>query len=303
MTGINVLSLFDGMSCGQIALERAGIKVDNYFASEIKKHAIKVTQHNFTNTIQLGDITGIRIGGGQITCQNGVFNCGKIDLVIGGSPCQDFSRANSIRDGLSGEKSGLFFEYLRILNEAKPTYFLLENVIMSDADYMIISDYVGTEPVRINSALVSAQLRDRLYWTNIGDAYFDLFGNRKCAIPTPKNKGIKASDIIVDGHVDRDKFLCLMSRSGERWGNLFNDDRYLRDYNQTALKKRYAKAFDNVVFLENGVVRPLYSIEMERLQTVPDGYTDILRNWTYQANLLGDGWTVDVIAHILKFMR
>jgi site-specific DNA-cytosine methylase len=139
---MNVLSLFDGMSCGQIALNRAGIKYDQYFASEIKPKAIEVTQSNYPNTIQLGDIRNI--------CAS---NLPKIDLLIGGSPCQDFSRGNAIRDGLQGEKSGLFFEYLRLLKECNPKYWLLENVIMTDADYMVISEYMQTEPVRITKRL------------------------------------------------------------------------------------------------------------------------------------------------------
>lgn len=125
---MNVLSLFDGMSCGQQALERAGFKVDNYFASEIKPHAIKVTQHNYPNTIQLGDVTKIN-----------AKDLPKIDLLIGGSPCQDFSSANKEKKGLEGIKSGLFYEYLRLLKETNPKYFLLENVAMDDKSYSIIS--------------------------------------------------------------------------------------------------------------------------------------------------------------------
>lgn len=143
--GINVLSLFDGMSCGQIALERAGIKVNQYFASEIKPHAIKVTQHNYPNTIQLGDVTKVK-----------ATDLPKIDLLIGGSPCQDFSIANKERKGLQGVKSGLFFEYLRLLKECNPKYFLLENVAMKPKDMELISQYLGTYPVNINSELVSA---------------------------------------------------------------------------------------------------------------------------------------------------
>jgi len=120
-TGLNVLSLFDGMSCGQIALQKAGIKVNKYFASEIKKHAIKVTQHNFPNTIQLGSVLDVKAS-----------DLPKIDLLIGGSPCQDFSSANKEKLGLQGEKSGLFYEYLRLLKECEPKYFLLENVAMDD---------------------------------------------------------------------------------------------------------------------------------------------------------------------------
>lgn len=283
--GINVLSLFDGMSCGQIALERARIKVNKYFASEIKPHAIKVTQHNYPNTIQLGDVREIK-----------AENLPKIDLLIGGSPCQDFSRGNATRDGLQGIKSGLFFEYLRLLKELKPKYWLLENVIMSDADYMIISDYVGTEPVRINSALVSAQLRDRLYWTNIGPEYRDLFGNRKCAIPQPKDKKIKLKDILTDGYTDREKSRALLE----------SDSRPLRTLEK--MWHRYdSTGFTTVVFESPELywkkgLRYLNQTELERLQTVPEGYTSLLKR-NDAACLLGDGWTVDVIAHILGYAQ
>ena len=153
---MNVLSLFDGISCGQIALERAGIKVDNYYASEIKDIAIKVTQLHYPNTIQLGDVRNIK-----------AEDLPKIDLLIGGSPCQDFSNANRNKDGLEGEKSGLFYQYLRLLHELKPRYFLLENVAMKKEERKRISDMLGVEPILINSNLVSAQNRKRLYWTNI----------------------------------------------------------------------------------------------------------------------------------------
>jgi site-specific DNA-cytosine methylase len=285
MKGINVLSLFDGMSCGQIALERAGIKVENYFASEIKKFAVKVTQQNHPNTIQLGDVREIK-----------AENLPKIDLLIGGSPCQDFSRGNATRDGLQGLKSGLFFEYLRLLKELKPKYWLLENVIMSDADYMIISDYVATEPVRINSALISAQLRDRLYWTNIGPEYRDLFGNRKCAIPHPKDKKIKLKDILTDGYTDREKSRALLE----------SDSRPLRTLDK--MWHRYqSTGFTTVVFESPDLdwrkgLRYLNQTELERLQTVPEGYTSILKR-NEAACLLGDGWTVDVIAHIFSYLN
>ena len=278
-----VLSLFDGMSCGQIALNKAGITYGQYYASEIKPHAIKVTQHNYPKTIQLGDVREIK-----------AENLPQIDLLIGGSPCQDFSRGNATRDGLQGLKSGLFFEYLRLLKELKPKYWLLENVIMSEADYMIISYYVGTEPVRINSALVSAQLRDRLYWTNIGPEYRDLFGNRKCAIPQPKDKKIKLKDILTDGYTDREKSRALLE----------SDSRPLRTLEK--MWHRYdSKGFTTVVFESPDLdwqkgLRYLNQTELERLQTVPEGYTSILKR-NDAACLLGDGWTVDIIAHILSF--
>lgn len=165
---MNVLSLFDGISCGQQALKELEIKVDNYYASEIKDIAIKVTTENHPNTIQLGDVTKIKIIGDQFICEKGVSVFTGIDLLIGGSPCQDLSSANKVRDGLKGSKSMLFWEYVRLLKEVKPKYFLLENVArMKKEDKDIISKELGVEPIRINSSLLSPQLRDRLYWTNI----------------------------------------------------------------------------------------------------------------------------------------
>ena len=217
--GLTCLSLFDGMSCGQIAFEKLGIKFDGvknkYFASEIKKHAINVTQYNYPETIQLGDVTKIK-----------AFDLPKIDILIGGSPCQDFSRANSKRDGLTGAKSMLFFEYIRLYKETKPTYFLLENVIMDDLGYNTISDLLETEPVRFCGSRVSAALRDRLYWTNIGPEYRDLFGNRKCAIPQPKDQKIYLNDVLEFGYSDKKKHTCLNTSCG-------------RDANQKYMLHRY----------------------------------------------------------------
>ncbi|NLE03261.1 MAG: DNA (cytosine-5-)-methyltransferase, partial [Crenarchaeota archaeon] len=152
---MNVLSLFDGISCGQVALERAGIKVDNYYASEVDKYAMQITQKNYPNTIQLGDVTKLDF--------TPFF--GKIDLLIGGSPCQSFSNAGK-RDGFNG-KSGLFWQFVRILKEVKPKYFMLENVKMKQDWKNVITEALGVEPLEIDSALVSAQQRKRLYWTNI----------------------------------------------------------------------------------------------------------------------------------------
>jgi len=152
---MNILSLFDGMSCGQIALNKAGIKYDNYFASEIDKHAIKVTQANYHDTIQLGDVVNIK--GNELP---------KIDFLMGGSPCQGFSFAGK-QINFDDHRSKLFFDYVRLLKECKPRYFLLENVRMKKEYKDIISKYLGVKPVQINSSLFSAQDRNRLYWTNI----------------------------------------------------------------------------------------------------------------------------------------
>lgn len=183
--GINVLSCFDGISAGQLALQRANIKVDNYFSSEIDKYAIKITQKNFSNTIQLGDISDWKS-----------WNLPKIDLIIGGSPCQGFSVAGA---GLNFDdpRSRLFFIFVEILKHYKPEYFLLENVKMIRDWQNIISQQMEVEPIMINSALVSAQNRKRLYWTNIKN------------IEQPKDKQIYLKDIIENGEVDRDKAYCI----------------------------------------------------------------------------------------------
>lgn len=282
--GINVLSLFDGMSCGQIALERAGIKVNQYFASEIKKHAIQCTKDNFPNTKHIGDVTKVK---GQ--------DLPKIDLLIGGSPCQDFSRANSVRDGLKGMKSMLFYEYIRLLEETKPTYYLLENVIMDDLGYNTISDLLGTEPVRLNGARVSGALRDRLFWTNIGPESFDLFGNRKCAIPQPGDKKIMLNDVLEYGYSDKQKHTCLNTSCG-------------RDANQRYMLHRYATTgMTTIIYIDETMdiskgVRYCTQTELERLHNIPEGYTRNL-NKAQAGNLIGDGWTVDVIAHIFNYLE
>jgi len=181
---MNVLSLFDGMSCGQIALNRLGIKYDNYFASEIDKYAMKVTEANYPNTRQMGSVEFI----------NGV-NLPKIDLLFGGSPCQGFSFAGK-QLNFSDPRSKLFFEFVRILKETKPKYFLLENVKMKKESQNIITEYLGVEPIEINSNLVSAQNRRRLYWTNIP------------GVEQPKDKEIYLKDIIEGGGVDKEKSYC-----------------------------------------------------------------------------------------------
>jgi len=281
---MNVLSLFDGMSCGQIALNRCGIKYDKYFASEIKKPAIKVTQHNYPNTIQLGDITKIKAS-----------DLPKIDLILAGSPCQDLSVASNKREGLNGKKSSLFFEFLRLLKEIKPKYFLLENVIMEKSQYQIISELVGTYPVRINSSLVSAQQRDRLYWCNFGEEYYDLLGFRHSNIPQPKDKNILYKDIIENGYVVQNKSTCLMESYSRP--NVTSRRRF---------RRWHKYGFNNIVFTKKNLSpffnRLLTQIEMERLQTVPENYTKIL-NWKQAASVLGDGWTIDVICHILQRIK
>jgi DNA-cytosine methyltransferase len=174
---MNVLSLFDGMSCGQIALNKLGVKVNKYFACEIDKYAMQVTQHNFPDTIQLGDV--------QFVTKE-TFGTHKIDLVIGGSPCQGFSFAGK-QLNFEDPRSALFFEFVRLVKDLKPKYFLLENVKMKKESQDIISKYMGVEPIEINSSLVSAQTRKRLYWTNIPN------------VSQPEDKGVVLRDIIEKG--------------------------------------------------------------------------------------------------------
>tara|TARA_R110001592_G_scaffold333817_4_gene617863 strand:+ start:6338 stop:7177 length:840 start_codon:yes stop_codon:yes gene_type:complete len=276
---MNVLSLFDGMSCGQLALNNAGIKYDNYFASEIKKHAIETTQHNFPNTIQLGDVHHIKAS--QLP---------NIDLLIGGSPCQNLTYLNSKgRAGLEGEKSKLFYEYVRILNETKPTFFLLENVgSMKINDRNIITKIMGVEPIKFNSSIVSAQKRNRLYWTNIPFAGL------------PPDKGIVLED-IVDRNAPRE----------ENWSNKKqafvlrkNETMYVNIDGDKAIPVT-ARGYSawNTQFVTNydGMIRDLTLKEYKKLQTIPNWYHFPCIK-SKATNLIGDGWTIDVIAHFLKGM-
>lgn len=202
--GINVLSLFDGMSCGQVALERIGVKVDRYFASEIKKHAIKVTMNNYPNTIQIGDVTKVSYKDGVLYTEEGNYIVGKIDLLIGGSPCQDFSILKANGKGLEGDKSKLFYEYLRLLKEIKPKYFLLENVKMKKESEKQLNEYLGVEGLHINSSLVSYQNRPRIYWSNIPN------------ITVPRDKGINFQDYIGKFGEDLEQYKVKRTPSREK---------------------------------------------------------------------------------------
>lgn len=366
--GINVLSLFDGMSCGQIALARAGIKVNKYYASEIDKHTIKVTQHNYPNTIQLGSVTEVNVA-----------DLEPIDLLIGGSPCQSFSFAGKRSgmtttcneeiytldrylelkaDGFQFEgESYLFWEYMRILTDIikynPDVLFLLENVEMGAKWERVLSEAIGIYGVHINSALVSAQNRKRIYWTNIRVREEGLFGELHSDIPQPKDKGILLRDILESDVPDKyylsEKMLQYFQNNSEKMkqqGNGFSftptdglkkansvttkegsrmDDNFMR-YEGVDFRKNYAVIGggyeqDNRAYYENGKsgtldlksesrqkvlmnnarIRRLTPIECERLQTVPDNYTNIVSD-TQRYKMLGNGWTVDVIAHIFSFM-
>jgi site-specific DNA-cytosine methylase len=275
---MNVLSLFDGISCGQIALERAGINVDKYYASELDKYAITVTQANYPDTIQLGDVTKWR---------EWDIDWASIDLLIGGSPCQGFSFAGK-QLAFDDPRSKLFFVYVDVLNHIRSVNpdvkFMLENVKMKKEYLDVISEKLGVQPVFINSALVSAQNRQRYYWANWE------FGQ-------PEDKGIVLADILEDGAVDRDKSYCIDAcyYKGGNPEQYFNKSRRQLVFNPAAIRGRYLVDGKNIYY------RKLTPTECERLQTVPDGYTDRVSN-TQRYKMLGNGWTVDVIAHIFKNM-
>jgi len=279
---MNVLSLFDGISCGQIALERAGIKVDNYFASEIKKYAIQATMDNYPNTQRLGDVHNYK-----------EWDLPKIDLLIGGSPCQDFSLLKTNGKGIHGEKSSLFFKFVESLHTFKPKYFLLENVRMKKDQQDIISAILGIEPIAINSNLVTFQNRHRLYWTNIPRA------------TQPENENVSFQDYKETDYKICKQYKVKRTPSRETmWGEGTNGKcpniTYRDKVNCLTVKQdRWSSA--GLVEFED-FCRYLTVKECELAQGVPVGYTSNLsRSQSY--NVLGDGWTVDVIAHIFKGLK
>jgi DNA (cytosine-5)-methyltransferase 3A len=296
---MNVLSLFDGSSGGQIAFERAGIKVENYFASEVKPNAIKVTQLHFPNTLQIGDVTKVRYSKGVLYSEVGEWEV-EIDVVIGGSPCQDFSPLKWINwesKGLEGDKSKLFYEYLRILKEVNPKFFLLENVKMKKASEKSLNNFLGVEGIHINSNLVSFQNRPRIYWTNIP------------GVTIPEDKKI-SFQVYKSTDVDYcRRFKVNRTPSRERmWngGNGRNSNGSCA--NITKAEKVYCITRKQDRCPNSGLIefedfcRYLTREEIERAQTLPAGYTNIL-TYNQMQDICGDGWTVDVIAHIFKSLE
>lgn len=339
---INVLSLFDGMSCGQIALNKIGIEVDNYFASEIDKYAMKVTQHNFPNTIQIGDVT--KVNGADLP---------KIHLLMGGSPCTNFSFSGKRSGMITKDKveittldqylvykeqgyefdgqSYLFWEFIRMLKEVKPTYFLLENVVMGEKWKKILteavsrqvsennnSDLVLIEPIEINSSLVSAQNRVRLYWTNIPN------------IQQPEDRGVGLIDILEDDEkINPGAISGRQLNKATILGRRLNEEGKREDYNMSipitqCLEVRATNtnksnclttvAKDNVLttmpigrhpdaFNKKLPFRYYTSKEYCRLQTVPDDYFDGVASENQIRKMIGNGWTVDVISFIFSFIK
>ena len=310
MQPITVLSLFDGMSCGRLALERAGIPVENYWACEIDKYAAQVSRNNRDDVFHLWDVRDLSWWDfSEDVCWE------PIDLLIWGSPCQWFSSAGK---GLNFEdhRSKLFFEFVRILNEAKPRYFLLENVKMRKERQNIISENLfWIQQVEIDSALVSAQRRKRLYrvWKRNEDWSYS-----QVVISQPEDKGILLKDIIDYGIVDQDKSYCIdanYAKGGNRKSYakgrrqlVFNSIYQLpRGKNTGGVKEGKSPTLSSNCWQYNNFVdcgkwyRKLTPIECERLQTLPDDYTAGVSN-SQRYKMLGNGWTVDVIAHIFREM-
>nr|DAH89318.1 MAG TPA: Cytosine specific methyltransferase [Caudoviricetes sp.] len=362
MKPLNVLSLFDGCGTGLLALKRAGIPVAHYYASEVDKYAIQIAKNNHPEIEHIGDVK-------QVWARN----LPKIDLLIGGSPCQDLSVAKQNRQGLKGQRSGLFWHYVRLLRTTKSRWFLLENVAsMSQADRDQITKILGAEPILINSALVSAQQRKRLYWTNIPN------------ITQPEDRGILFKDVLDSGIPTEDKAHCIDANYWKTLGKSVLDNTHARNSRPRVFEALYSpydqiirtdksaalgtgcahfgnrtgqvvlgNLYNGTIHLEksgtlgtgrglttktsqcviaratdfpfktytvkdkqvilkktaykidlpdgNYTIRKLTPTECERLQTLPDGYTEGVSN-TQRYKMLGNGWTADVIAHIFSFI-
>jgi len=280
---MNILSLFDGISCGRVALERAGIKVDNYFASEIDEHAIKISRRNYPEIQQIGNVLNVD-----------ATKLPPIDLLLAGSPCQGFSFAGK-QLAFDDPRSKLFFEFLRVLKECNPKYFILENVKMKKEFLDIITEHVGVEPILINSNLVSAQNRQRYYWTNIPNVGLPY---------NPEAEKLLLLDIL---DVDVRQIYWANEELRENYdGGKYLSPKYKSQGNRVhdieakspticAGSHGYSNGY-----VDTGVVRRLTPIECERLQTLPDDYTDKGVSDTQRYKALGNGWTVDVVTHVLN---
>jgi DNA (cytosine-5)-methyltransferase 3A len=316
------------MSCGRIALDRAGLKVDRYFASENDEKAISVSQHNFPDIIHIGDVTKISFR-----------TLPKIDLLIGGSPCQGFSFSGQ-RLNFKDPRSRLFFNYLEALNELNPKYFLLENVKMKKEHQDVISSFLGVFPKKINSSLVSAQSRERLYWTNIPHIspiedqnivikdILDTNVDKSLFLNYALGKYEKGRFLPVQSDVDAEHLLIPLDKHNSKTGlvceggltkpyhTLWLDNGKLlqRNFNQgsrvysengkspTLNANSGGLGGKTGLFMIGNSIRKLTVAECERLQTVPKGYTNIVsRNQAIK--MLGNGWTVDIISHILRHIK
>lgn len=288
------------MSCGQIALNELGFEIENYYASEIKGTAIKATKENFPNTKYIGDLTKLS--------DEDLISLGEIDLFISGTPCKNLSGANKERLGLKGEQSKLFYDFAYALSVVKPKYFFFENVRMSKEDEDIITSILGVNPVKVNSKIKVAALRERLYWTNIpfkGDL---------------SDTGIKLQEVLERGWTDREKARCLLESDSRplltpvkmfhrHYSTGFTTAIFLSEEHYKDCVSHYEDNFKGLsaseIFYEGDVydgIRYLTTREREILQGVPVGYTSILTP-NESAGLLGDGWTIDIVKEFFKGLR
>lgn len=279
---MNVLSLFDGISAGQLALKRAGINVTNYFSSEIDKYAIQTTQYNFPNTIQLGSVETIDLEG-----------LPKIDLLLAGSPCQGFSTSGK-QLGFDDPRSRLFYEFVKVLEEIKPTYFLLENVVMKKDFIKIINESVGVQPVLINSNLVSAQNRKRNYWTNFPIREIE---DKKIYLDSVLEEFGNPSIISSDGKDGKRWIQSLRVNSGKK-SNTLTSEGFAKLGVSTMQPGKYVDFYNNR-YLKNWHFRAYTAKEYAMLQNFDISYFNDLSEHRIK-KLLGNSWTVDLIAEILK---
>lgn len=275
---MNVLSLFDGISCGLLAFKRSGIKIENYFSSEIDKFAIKISKVNHPEVIQLGDIRNIK------------NNIPKIDMIIGGSPCQGFSNSGK-KDGFNNSQSFLFYEYVRMLEIFNPDFFLFENVKMKNSYKNEITKNLKVNPIEMNSSLVSVQNRNRLYWTNIQN------------IRPPKDRNILWRNIKESNAAAKYyysdvalKWFDKHIKNGKKF-RIIDDDGKIQTIEATYYKKYSLQRFFGIKDFAG--LRFITPLECERAQTLPDNYTNHVSD-TQRYKMIGNGWTVDIISHILN---
>lgn len=313
--GLTVLSLCDGISTGQEILRQLNIEVDTYFASEIEESAIKVTQYHFPNTIQVGDIFNIKYENGILYTENGNYEVPKIDLILSGTPCVSFSIAGK-KENMAGVSGRLFYEFVRILKEANPTYFFFENVKMKEEVAQEIDKALGVRYIYINSADITCHIRKRYYWTNI-------VSGEKCLISLPKNK-LYLKDILEDLPFTEsceeilnkfplnpikssEEVICINPRNTKGRKNNPNikaqTNQRSRIYDiEGKCPTICASLFDLKITKDYKNYRRLTITECERLQGLPDGYCSMISR--HQAGMaLGNGWQVDTVKHILSFLK
>ncbi len=313
---MNVLSLFDGISCGMVALERANIKVDNYYASEIEESAIEISRNNYPNIIRIGDIT-------KITKEE-LRYLPKINLILAGSPCQGFSRQGNHLN-FEHPQSKLFFDFIKLLEWIKElnnpnVKFILENVEMKKEWKQLITEYVKVNPLDINSNLVSAQNRPRTYWTNIQGVKLPIDRNISLKSILEANVDVvKYKGILVDSTFNEKELALIDIADGEvrikqatKQGYIVAEDGDGVNLSFPTSKTRRGRVIKgktntldkscNVCAYADGVIRRLSINELEKLQTLPKNYTAGVSD-KKRKDAIGNGWTIDVIAHILSFMK